>query len=142
MRKRWVWSAALAALAGCVSSSDDVDQSWYEQAEIVCYRPACGRCAGAGHVACGPCGGVGWERCGRCRGGRVRCGTCKGDGSYKGKRCGGCGGDGLQTCSRCGGDSRVECEVCAARGRLHCLRPLRVSEPPPGPDDVWPRKMP
>ena len=130
----------LVLFTGCVSSSSDVDQAWYEAAEIVCYRPGCGRCAGAGHVACGPCAGIGWNRCDRCRAGRVRCGVCKGDGSYKGKACRSCGGDGHQTCSTCGGHQRIECEVCAARGRLHCLRPLRVTEPPPAPEDVWPKK--
>lgn len=138
MKRAWV----LLVLAGCVSSSDDVSQTWYDHAEVVCYRADCASCRGEGHVRCGPCGGDGWTRCKRCRNGRVSCGTCKGDGSYKGKKCKSCGGDGQQTCSTCGGDTRVDCGVCAAKGRLHCLRPVRVTEPPPGAEDVWPKRGP
>lgn len=132
----------LTAWAGCTSSSDNVSQAWYEQAEVVCWRPGCPNCRGAGNVGCRPCLGAGWTRCGRCRSGKVSCGTCKGDGSYKGKPCKSCGGDGRQTCSSCGGDTRIDCDICDSKGRLHCLRPVRVSEPPPGPEDVWPRRGP
>lgn len=140
MRARFL-VLVLVLPSGCTSSSDDVAQDWYDHAEVVCYRPACASCAGAGHVACRPCGGDGWTPCSRCKKGKVRCGTCKGDGSYKGKKCKSCGGDGEATCSTCGGDVRVDCGVCEAKGRLHCLRPVQVSEPPPAGEDVWPRRV-
>jgi hypothetical protein len=130
----------LAALGGCAMSVDDYSGIWYDRAEVVCYRPACPRCAGSGHVGCGPCGARGWNRCTSCSGGRVRCGTCKGSGQHKEKACKSCGGSGQQTCGRCGGDQRIDCDVCSGRARLQCLRPLPITEPKPSAEDTWPRK--
>ena len=127
-------------LAGCTTSSlDDAEEAWSDQAEVVCYRPECGRCDGRGHVGCRPCGGDGAVRCTSCRDGRVRCGPCKGDGSLKGKTCKTCGGKGVRACPSCGGDQRIDCSPCSGKGRLHCLRPLPITDPPPAPEDRWPR---
>ncbi|HYF01090.1 MAG TPA: hypothetical protein VEJ18_19355 [Planctomycetota bacterium] len=132
-------AALLLGLAGCTTSSLDVDdERWSDRAEVVCYRPGCGHCGGRGHVACAPCRGDGFSRCTQCRDGRERCGSCRGDGSLKGKTCRPCGGRGVRACSRCGGDQRIECPVCSAKGRLHCLRPLPITEPRPAPEDRWP----
>lgn len=128
----------LSLAAGCGTTADRAPEVWYPEAEVVCYVPACEACGGKGHVACGPCRGGGQVKCRRCVSGLRRCTRCKGDGSYKGAPCKRCRGKGKVVCPTCGGDSRVACERCAGKGRLHHLRPIRITEPKPEGEDVWP----
>lgn len=128
----------LFLLPGCVPTIERAREAWYPSAEIVCRRARCPACAGRGEVACGPCGGRGEVRCTRCRDGTQTCTTCKGDGSHKGKPCKSCGGDGRAVCWTCGGDQMMACDTCGGPGRLHCLRPLPITEAMPSGEEAWP----
>ncbi|XP_060572914.1 protein SSUH2 homolog [Ruditapes philippinarum] len=87
---------------------------------------------------CGGCDQRGWNWCHRCGAdGRIRCGTCGGDGvcsvySAQEKRhvrrqCHRCHGSGQVRCSKCGGDGRITCSECQGYRMLRCYIELTVS---------------
>ena len=136
--KRLIVLLALLA-SGCSSTADRAAGVWYDQAEMICYREECKACHGSSHVTCRPCRGQGQMKCNSCKKGIQRCRRCKGDGSYKGKPCKRCDGKGQFVCSSCGGDMLIGCRHCNAKGRIHCLQVMRITEPKPTGEDVWPR---
>ncbi len=93
--------------------------------EFVTFEP-CQTCKRTGSVKCLPCGGDGEEPCNRCYGsGEEHCGHCKGAQTILGPdghkvQCTVCAGRGRTPCRQCNQIGRTPCRVCAKRGVTQC----------------------
>jgi len=130
---------ALFLVAGCQDNRVGED-FWYRNAEILCQRQHCPRCAETRGITCPNCEGTGEETCDRCHGeGKVRCGTCNGTGNLEAEVCPDCAGSGKESCARCGGDGRQTCDVCSGKRMVACIQRIPVDQAPATrAEDAWP----